>query len=107
MQYDKGKAEKGGRFEVKGQLNQPPTLLLNTLTQLRARHAMRPSKVTDYMQEAIQRNPMMEENGFTFPSMSDHLFCKACDKNIESPAVNCTTLHDNSERTTIRHSTME
>jgi hypothetical protein len=53
VQYDKGKAENGSKFIVKGQLNQPPTLLLQTLTQLRARHAMRPSKVSDYINEVI------------------------------------------------------
>jgi nucleoside phosphorylase len=93
VQYDKGKVEKGGMFAVKGQLNQPPALLLHTLAQLRARHAMRPSKVTDYMHEAIRRNPMMEENGFTLPSMPDCLFCDVCDEDIESPAVDCDGFH--------------
>ena len=66
VQYDKGKAESGGKFVVKGQLNQPPALLLQTLAQLRARHAMRPSKVSEYITEAIGRSPMLEETGFTF-----------------------------------------
>ncbi|OAP54061.1 hypothetical protein AYL99_11595 [Fonsecaea erecta] len=30
VQYDKGKAEDGGKFMVKGQPNQPPALLLRT-----------------------------------------------------------------------------
>jgi hypothetical protein len=45
VQYDKGKVENGGKF------------LLQTLAQLRARHALRPSKVSDFINEAIERNP--------------------------------------------------
>lgn len=93
VQYDKGKAEKGGKFVFKGQLNQPPALLLQAMAQLRARHAMRPSKVTDYIDEAIRRNPMMEENGFTLPAMPDRLFCSVCEKDVECPAVDCDGLH--------------
>jgi nucleoside phosphorylase len=93
VQYDKGKAENGGKFVVKGQLNQPPALLLQTLARLRAEHNMGPSKVLDYINEAIERYPMMEENGFTFPSLPDHLFCSVCDKDIESPAMECDGSH--------------
>ncbi|KIX05301.1 uncharacterized protein Z518_06173 [Rhinocladiella mackenziei CBS 650.93] len=93
VQYDKGKAENGGKFVVKGQLNAPPALLLQTLAQLRARHAMRPSKVSNYISEAITRNPMMEESGFTFPSLPDCFYCSVCDKDIESSIPNCEGLH--------------
>jgi nucleoside phosphorylase len=93
MQYDKGKAENGGIFVLKGQLNQPPNLLLQTLTQIRARHAMRASKVSDFINEAIQRNPMMEESGFALPVDCDCLYCSVCDRDIESPAADCTGVH--------------
>ena len=93
VQYDKGKAETGGKFVVKGQLNQPPALLLHTLAQLRARHAMRPSKVPDYMKEAIRRNPMMEESGFILPTEPDCLYCSVCDKDIENLAADCEGFH--------------
>lgn len=93
VQYDKGKAESGGKFVVKGQLNQPPALLLHTVTQLRARHAMRPSKVSDYISEAVARNPMIEESGFAFPAESDCFHCSICDNDIESPAAKCRGPH--------------
>ncbi|KAJ9603646.1 hypothetical protein H2200_011832 [Cladophialophora chaetospira] len=93
VQYDKGKAENGGKFVRKGQLNQPPTLLLQTLTQLRARHSIRPSKMSGYMTDAIERNPMMEESGFTLPSEPDCLYCSGCDRDIESPAIDCQRFH--------------
>jgi hypothetical protein len=89
VQYDKGKAEDGETLVVKGQLNQPPTLLLQTLTQIQARHAMRPSKIPDYMSESIARNPMMEETGFTFPTESDCFYCSVCHNDVESPAPDC------------------
>lgn len=93
VQYDKGKAEDGGKFIIKGQLNQPPTLLLQTLAQLRARHAMRPGKVSKYITEAITQNPMMEEGGFTFPSEPDRLYCSFCHNDIESSTVSCEGPH--------------
>src|SRR5437764_14396677 len=88
VQYDKGKAESGGKFVVKGQLNQPPALLLQTLAQLRARHAIRPSKVSEYINEAIGRSPMLEETGLTFPSESDCFYYIVCHKAIESTQAN-------------------
>lgn len=93
VQYDKGKAEDGAKFVVKGQLNQPPALLLNALAQLRARHRMRPSRIMEYIHEAIRRNPMMEDSGFTLPSVPDSLFCRVCDADIEGPAANCPGFH--------------
>lgn len=93
VQYDKGKGETGGKFVVKGLLNQPPALLLHTLAQLRARHAMRPSKVPDYIKEAIGRNPIMEESGFILPTEPDCLYCSVCDKDIENPAADCEGFH--------------
>jgi nucleoside phosphorylase len=93
VQYDKGKSEDGGKFVVKGQLNQPPALLLQTLAQLRARHGMRPSKVSDYITEAIEQNPMMEDTGFTLPSESDCFYCCVCHRDIESPAGDCEGFH--------------
>jgi nucleoside phosphorylase len=94
VQYDKGKAVDGGKFVVKGQLNQPPTLLLQTLGRLRARHAMHPSKVSAYITEAISRYPTMEENGFTFPTdQPDCFHCSVCNEDIESPGSGCIGVH--------------
>ena len=93
VQYDKGKAEHGGQFVLKGQLNQPPPLLLQTLCQLQARHEMDPSEVSGYMKEAIERHPKMKETGFTFPTDDDCLHCSVCNHSIESPAPSCEGLH--------------
>lgn len=53
VQYDKGKSESGGTFVNKGQLNQPPPALLQTLSRLKAEHDGRGSMVAKYLDEAI------------------------------------------------------
>lgn len=93
VQYDLGKAERGGIFVVKGQLNQPPDLLLNTLTQMRARHKLRSSMVSTFINEGIERNPDMEANGFTRPGEPEAFYCGICDKDVESPAAGCIGSH--------------
>jgi nucleoside phosphorylase len=93
VQYDKGKAKEEGKFKVKGQLNQPPNLLLKTLTLLSAHHAMRPSKISTYMNDAIERNPMIKESGFTFPVESDRFYCSTCNQDMESLADKCKGFH--------------
>jgi nucleoside phosphorylase len=93
VQYDKGKALDGGEFEVKGQLNRPPSLLLQALTQLRARHAMRPSKVPGHIDEAVKQNPMMEEHGFAFPTQLDRFCCHMCHQDSETLDTGCEGLH--------------
>lgn len=71
VQYDKGKAESGGVFTVKGQLNQPPTFLLQTLSQVQARHRLRPSKIAEYITDAVGKNLMLEDHGFVRPDEPD------------------------------------
>ena len=93
IQYDKGKAESGGHFVIKGQLNQPPALLLNAVVQLRARHRMLPSKMSTYIDQAIKTNPMLEENGFGLPNDPDCLYCAICDHDIVSTNAQYEGMH--------------
>lgn len=93
IQYDKRKALEGGKVELKGQLNQPPSVLLKTLTMLSARHAMRPSKVSAFMSDALERNPMMKESGFEMPADPDCFHCGVCGQDIESFDVECGKHH--------------
>ena len=98
VQYDKGKAEDGGKFLLKGQLNQPPALLLQTLTSLKAGHELEPSNVSVYIADAIERKPRMEETGYTFPTAPDCFYCSACHKDIESAASSCAGFHTKREQ---------
>jgi nucleoside phosphorylase len=93
VQYDKGKAESVGKFVLKGQLNQPPPVLLQTLSRLKAEHDRRDNWVSYYMKEAIERNPKMEKTGYIIPTDPDHLYCRECDEDIESLTVDCTVNH--------------
>jgi nucleoside phosphorylase len=93
VQYDKGKAESGGKFVLKGQLNQPPLVLLQTLSRLKAEHDRRDSWVSRYMKGAIERNPRMKKTGYIIPMNPDRLYCRECDEDIESLTVDCTANH--------------
>jgi len=99
VQYDKGKAENGGKFVVKGQLNQPPSLLLQTLARLKAEHDRRDSLVLNYMAEALERNPKMKKTGYISPPVeSDHLYCGTCNQDIENLTINCDKPHQLREK---------
>lgn len=67
--------ETGAVFFVKVQFNQPPDFLLRTLSQVQARHRMRPSKIADYVDEAVAENSMLEGNGFVRPEAPNQLVC--------------------------------
>jgi len=98
IQYDKGKAETGGIFVVKGQLNQPPQVLLKALARLRAEHDRRDSKVPIYLDEAIGRNPKMRKTGYIFPTEPDCLYCSQCNQDIEDPDGDCPGTHQGREQ---------
>ncbi|RDW58766.1 hypothetical protein BP6252_13242 [Coleophoma cylindrospora] len=94
IQHDGGKLKDGEEdIELKGSLNTPPTVLLSALTQLKAQRIRKPSLVPMYLKDMIKNNPMMEENGYSFPGIEhDQLFhskyshktdkddCGQCDK---------------------------
>lgn len=83
---------------MKGQLNQPPPVLLQTLSRLQAEHDRRDSWISRYMKEAIERNSRMAKTGYTFPMGYDRLYCRECDQDIESLNVSCTANHKVRER---------
>ena len=89
VQYDSGKAESGGVFVVKGELNQPPDVLLRTLSQVQARHRMRPSKITEYINEAVVKNSMLEDNGFVRPDAPDQLISPVCSTYVDDVSSGC------------------
>src|SRR5436309_16072993 len=53
VQYDIGKSSEGGRFECKGSLNKPPSLLLNALNSLQARHEVYGSQIPAFLTSMI------------------------------------------------------
>lgn len=51
VQWDMGKAERGGTFRRTGALNNPPTLLLTAVTKWKTNHELRGSKIAQYLEE--------------------------------------------------------
>ncbi|KAF3074205.1 hypothetical protein CFAM422_003493 [Trichoderma lentiforme] len=73
VQWDMGKAEKGG-FERTGSLNNPPTFLLTALSKLETEHELVGSKIPDYL-EALRKNwPRLVSKYLRSDSLEDILF---------------------------------
>jgi nucleoside phosphorylase len=90
VQYDKGKSSEGGRFECKGSLNKPPSLLLTALASLQAQHEVYGSQISASLTRMIERHPHMEENGYMFPGMEqDCLYCATCKPTRTSSCEKC------------------
>jgi nucleoside phosphorylase len=96
-QYDLMKAKSGDRRERKSFLNRPPTVLLNALNSIQARHEREASKIPYFLQEMLEKNPKMAkqsrknasythqgiENDCLFQPECDHTpgpDCRGCDK---------------------------
>jgi hypothetical protein len=90
VQWDFGKATKGGHFQRTGALNSPPTILKTALSRLEATHEIEGSKVPEYMSYIVTRYPRLSSK-FNRPPAIDVLFkadydhvddndtCSACD----------------------------
>ncbi|KAK4072353.1 hypothetical protein Trihar35433_4417 [Trichoderma harzianum] len=59
VQWDYGKAEKGGEFKQIGSLNNPPALLRTALTKLRTENELSGSRIPEYLDELSQRWPRL------------------------------------------------
>lgn len=64
LQYGYGKKNQDEkdplRFETTGHLNQPPLIVLNALTQLKATHRMEGHKIQHTIQEALDNRPKLK-----------------------------------------------
>ncbi|ERF68823.1 hypothetical protein EPUS_06267 [Endocarpon pusillum Z07020] len=67
IHYDKGKSLEGGKFQQKGSLNAPPSVLLTALNALQADHELEDSKMSTYLIEMFKRRPKMRATGYAFP----------------------------------------
>jgi hypothetical protein len=68
-QYDLIKAKSGDRRERKGFLGRPPTVLLNALTSIQARHERQASKIPYFLQEMLEKNPKMAKRSKKNPGL--------------------------------------
>ncbi|KAF4829521.1 Ankyrin-1 [Colletotrichum siamense] len=79
IQYDLGKAVQGGGFERVGTLNAPPSVLLNALGSLEARHMCGDSHIPQILSDFVRRFPKMRSS-FGHPGTAhDVLFCAEYD----------------------------
>ncbi|KAE8325085.1 hypothetical protein BDV39DRAFT_207208 [Aspergillus sergii] len=90
IQYDFGKAIKGGHFQSIGMLNQPPMVFLTAISQLEANYIRnKVGPILDKVAEVFSRNPDME-NAFSRPSIGDRLFRSTYDHpSSESSCITC------------------
>ncbi|EAQ90477.1 hypothetical protein CHGG_02412 [Chaetomium globosum CBS 148.51] len=83
-QYDLIKAKSGDRRERKGFLRPPPTVLLNALVSIQADHESTYSKVPNFLQQMLKKNPKMNRRSKQNPGYihqgtdNDRLFQPSC-----------------------------
>src|SRR5271156_6559355 len=79
VQYDLGKNLGEGKFERKGFLRPPPTLLLTALATLQSQHDLDGSQLPTLLSQMIQRRPNLAKAGYVSPgSEKDCLNCAQC-----------------------------
>ena len=75
VQYDFGKTVAGGgKFESAKSLKKPPDVLLKAVTGLSARHGLEGNKVAQYMEEMLERYPLLREKSTYQGAEHDRLF---------------------------------
>lgn len=82
IQYDFGK-NNGDGIQMTGVLNKPPQSLLNAIAVLRTKHLRAGSKVGDYVEEMLSKNPTMRPD-FTSPGPDQDRLFKAEYDHVES-----------------------
>ncbi|CAG9983821.1 unnamed protein product [Clonostachys byssicola] len=73
VQWDFGKAEKGGHFERVGALNNPPSALLTALSKLETAHDMKGSQIPRYLDEMGAKWPELVPKYIKSDSFKDPL----------------------------------
>ena len=85
IQYDLGSNRGEGRFERKGFLKSPPTLLLSALSTLQAEHELNDSTVPEILEDMVTTYPKLLKTGYRYPGDEyDTLYCSLCDGSISS-----------------------
>jgi nucleoside phosphorylase len=87
IQYDHGK-NIAGQFQITGSLNKPPLVLLTALSKLIADHMRKPSKISHFLSEMVERYALMgekfchqgPENDLLFDASYDHKDGQTCDE---------------------------
>lgn len=74
IQYDFGKTVQEARFVLTGSLNRPPTVLLNAVNTLQAKHLIEEPKLIRHLSEMLMRYPRLQ-SAVAYPGLQhDQLF---------------------------------
>jgi nucleoside phosphorylase len=90
IQYDFGKTISEGRFHRTGFLNSPPSVLLNAVAILKAKHEVQGPQLLKHVTEASIKYPRLR-NTFAFPGTQHDLLFEAEYRHVEgdSRCVSC------------------
>ncbi|KAF7712366.1 Nucleoside phosphorylase and ankyrin repeat domain-containing protein [Penicillium ucsense] len=90
IQYDYGKTVAGGRFELTGTLNKPPSVLLTAIARLQAEHKLEPSRIPQILSDAIAKYPATKNDLTYCGPESDRLFASNYDHPVsDSDSDDC------------------
>ncbi|KAH8800442.1 nucleoside phosphorylase domain-containing protein [Xylogone sp. PMI_703] len=79
VQYDLGKSL-DGKFERKGSLNRPPTVLLTALSRLQSEYSINGGNILMNLEQMFENHPNLKNDGYAFPGVdADQLHCSQCD----------------------------
>lgn len=81
VQYDLRKSLGRGKFERKGSLSPPPTLLLNALANLQSQHHLYGNRIIKTLSATSQRFPRLAKQGYVHPG-------------LEKDVLHCENVHD-------------
>ncbi|KAI0817992.1 hypothetical protein GGR55DRAFT_685440 [Xylaria sp. FL0064] len=85
VQWDMGKEEQGNKFTRTGSLNNPPNLLLGAAARLESDHGLTGSKIPDYLDEMVLKNPHLAQKYLRSQSFQDVLFKADYDHKESNP----------------------
>jgi nucleoside phosphorylase len=93
--YDSGKTISSGRFEQTGALNQPPQILLTTISQLESTNMVSGDHmISETLSGILGKNPNMKSEFFRPPLEQDQLFHATYDHlESEDTCVKCDKSH--------------
>lgn len=93
IQYDHGKTIQNGKFEITGQLNRSPTVLLNAISKLRAKHFLEGPQTSKLIAQAAERYPQ-SRNIFEHPGSQQDVLFHAEDAHSNSHDATCAKCAD-------------
>lgn len=77
VQYDKGAILPDGKWERRGVLNSPPTVLLSALSAMQAEHELSKPLIPKFLEEMERKYPKLKELGYIYQGSEHDQLCSA------------------------------